>query len=215
MTDERMQILDMVEQGVITAEEGARLLQAFRDQTDEDEPIGEAASPNVEPIPEVIESGPGGGYPDPEFEASAARWKRWWMIPLWIGVGVTGLGSLLIFWAYQTTGLSFWFGCAWLPFLLGLAVIVMAWSSRTARWLHLRVQQRPGEWPRTIAFSFPLPLRLAAWFLRAFGRYIPQLRDTGVDEMILALSRTTGPASPLLVEVDEGENGERVQIYIG
>jgi hypothetical protein len=118
-------------------------------------------------------------------------------------------------WAYQASGLSFWFGCAWLPFLLGLAVMVMAWGSRTARWLHLRVQQRPGEWPRTIAFSFPLPLRLTAWFLRSFGPYIPQLKGTGVDEMILALGRTTGPTSPLLVEVEEGENGERVQIYIG
>jgi len=64
-------------------------------------------------------------------------------------------------------------------------------------------------------WGFYLPLGLAAWFLRAFGRFIPQLKGTAVDEMILALGKATGPASPLLVEVDEGENGERVQIYIG
>lgn len=143
------------------------------------------------------------------------RWKRWWMIPLWVGVGIIVVSSLLMAWAYQAGGFSFWFACAWLPFLLGLGSVMLAWSSRTARWLHLRVQQQPGEWPRTIAFSFPLPLRLAAWFLRVFGRFIPQLKDTGIDELILALGSATGPASPLLVDVDEGENGERVQIYIG
>jgi hypothetical protein len=33
--------------------------------------------------------------------------------------------------------------------------------------------------------------------------------------MILALGRNTGPEAPFYVEVDEGENGEQVQIYIG
>jgi hypothetical protein len=215
MTDERMQVLDMVEQGLISASEGARLLLALRGQSDESDPGDDTAEISAEPIPEVIETGHGVGYADPEFAASVERWKRWWMIPLWVGVGTAVLGSLLMLWAYQAAGLSFWFACAWLPFLLGLAVIGIAWGSRTARWLHLRVQQKPGAWPRTIAFSFPLPLGLAAWFLRTFGYYIPPLKDTGIDEMILALGRTTGPATPLIVEVDEGMDGERVQVYFG
>lgn len=215
MTNERMQILDMVEQGLISASDGARLLQAIREQSAESEPGEGFTGTSGEPIPEVIETSPAGSSPDPELTASMERWKRWWMIPLWVGVGIIVVSSLLMAWAYQAGGFSFWFACAWLPFLLGLGSVMLAWSSRTARWLHLRVQQQPGEWPRTIAFSFPLPLRLAAWFLRVFGRFIPQLKDTGIDELILALGSATGPASPLLVDVDEGENGERVQIYIG
>jgi hypothetical protein len=215
MNEERMRILDMVEQGLISASEGARLLRAFQEQASEEEDKAEQGSTAAEPVPEVIPDVPGGGPPDPEFEASLARWKRWWMLPLWVGVAVTVLGSLLILWTYLASGFSFWFGCAWLPFLLGVAVMALAWGSRKARWLHLRVQQRPGQWPRTIAFSFPLPLGLAAWFLRIFGRYIPHLGETGVDEMVLALSKTTGPASPLIVDVHQGENGERVQIFIG
>ena len=43
---------------------------------------------------------------DPEIE----RWKRWWMIPLWVGVGITVIGGLLMVWAYQASGFSFWFG---------------------------------------------------------------------------------------------------------
>lgn len=215
MTDERMQILDMIEQGVITASEGALLLRAIREQSDQEELGYEFAGPDEEPNPEVIDNSPAGGLPDPEFAASMERWRRWWMLPFWLGLGVIILSSLWMVWAYQASGISIWFACAWLPFLLGVGCLALAWSSRTARWLHLRVQQQPGEWPQTIALSFPLPLRLAAWFLRVFGTFIPQLKDTGVDEMVLALGSTTGPASPLLVEVDEGENGERVQIYIG
>jgi len=221
--NERLQILEMIESGVINASEGAHLLRALGGEIDAqhrlsseheagllDEPVfdaGNAPAPLSDEAPAAI--------PKQEFDASIDRWRRWWRIPLWVGVGITVIGSLLMFWAYQSTGFSFWFGCAWLPFLTGLAVMVIAWGSRTARWLHLRVQQAPGNWPRTIAFSFPLPLRLAAWFVRTFGRFIPQLEPVGLDEMILALGRTTSTDTPFYVEVDEGENGERVQVYIG
>jgi hypothetical protein len=106
--------------------------------------------------------------------------------------------------------------CAWLPFLLGVAVMALAWSSRTSRWLHLRIhqKQKPGEWPQKITLSFPLPLRLTTWALRTFGRYFPQLKNSGVDELILALGKNTSPDNPFYLEVDEGEAGERVQIYI-
>ena len=114
-------------------------------------------------------------------------------------------------WVYQSTGFSFWFGCTWLPFLLGVAVIAMAWGSRSARWLHLR------EWPRTFAFSFPLPLHFAAWFMRTFGKFIPQVNEIGLDfdQLIEAFETSTNPETPFYIEVDDGEGGEKVQIYIG
>ena len=225
----RMQILEMIENGLITAEEGARLLQAIEGEADpetiQDETWqssaemaaagGEQAADesSVPETGEVIDEEP--GLSAEEIDARIDKLRRWWLIPLWVGIGITILGGLLMFWAYQTSGLGFWFGCAWLPFLLGVAVMAFAVSSRTARWLHLRVRQKPGERPQTIAFSFPLPLRFAAWFVRNFGRYIPQLNRSGLDEMILALGRNTSPDMPFYIEVDEGEYGEQVQIYIG
>lgn len=226
---ERLQILEMIESGVITPDEGTRLLKALEGVYAPDESLAsdtetvlsmDQASLTGSPPPvtqeevieeEVIEP----HLPIEEFNARIAGWRRWWMIPLWVGVGVTIIGGLLMFWAYQSTGISFWFACAWLPFLLGLAVIIMAYASRTARWLHLRVHQKTGEWPQTIAFSFPLPLRFMAWFLRTFRHYIPHMDKTGVDEIILALGKTTSPETPFYIEVDEGDDGERVQIYIG
>ena len=222
----RMQILEMIESGAITAEEGARLLQVIEDEADQEVILDEGWQPLPEvtstdgaqaadesPIPEtgeVIDEEP--GFSAEEIDARIDKLRRWWLIPFWVGIGITIIGGLLMFWAYQASGLGFWFGCAWLPFLLGVAVMAFAVSSRTARWLHLRVHQKPGERPQTIAFSFPLPLRFAAWFVRNFGRFIPQLNRSGLDEMILALGRNTSPEMPFYVEVDEGDDGEKVQI---
>jgi len=228
-SSERLHILEMIESGVITPAEGTRLLKALEGVYEPDEslasdfetaPSSQQASSTAFPPPaatagEVVEEVQGTGLPIEEFNARLAGWRRWWMIPLWVGVGITIIGGLLMFWAFQSTGISFWFACSWLPFLLGLAGIVLAYGSRTARWLHLRVHQKPGEWPQTIALSFPLPLRFTAWFLRTFRHYIPRMDKTGLDELILALGKTTSPENPFYVEVDEGEDGERVQIYIG
>jgi len=92
--------------------------------------------------------------------------------------------------------------------------MALAWGSRTARWLHVRVHQKEGERPQNISISLPLPLHLIAWLLRNFGSYIPNLDATGLDEVILALDKTS-PEAPLYVEVNEGSDGERVEVYIG
>jgi hypothetical protein len=219
--EERLQILEMIQSGVISASEGARLLRALDDDGgfdgDFDSVATEGEKAGTSPFPSGADYQEATESDRVNFEPEIAKWKRLWMIPLWIGVGITVVGALLMFWAYQASGFSFWFGCAWLPFLLGMGVIALAWGSRTARWLHLRVEQEPGEWPQTIAFSFPLPLRFASWVLRTFGSFIPDLRERGVDvsAVIQALEKTTGPETPFYVEVNEGENKEKVQIYIG
>ena len=219
MTDknERIQILEMIESGVITAEEGARLLQAV-DNDDRLEETQNEYSASTSEAAFSDESDPMEGVVlDTEYQPDFERWKRYWVIPLWIGVGFTIIGSLVMLWIYQSTGFSFWFACSWLPFLIGVGLIAMAWGSRSARWLHLRIQQEPGEWPQTIAFSFPLPLSFAAWFMRTFGHFIPKVNeiDLDFDKVIETFKNSTTPENPFYVEVDEGENGEIVQIYIG
>ncbi len=136
---------------------------------------------------------------------------------MWAGISVLLVGATLMFAAYQAAGFDFWFFCAALPFAAGVVIMALAAGSRSARWLHVRVRtnQPANDWPRNIALSFPLPIRLTAWLLRMFGRFIPQLKDHGLDEVILALAETTSSDAPLYVDVDEGEGGERVQVYIG
>lgn len=209
---ERMHILQMIEDGKITAAEGLRLLNALSGAKPEaqgggPEPALEAPPSSPSPPPAEAEK----ALPIPEM----GKWKLWWLIPLWIGLGIIVCGGLLMYWAYSAGGFSFWFACATLPFLLGVLVAALASASRTSRWIHVRVNTGQEEWPQKISLSFPLPIRLTAWFLRVFGRFIPKLKDTGVDELIMALDGSTSPENPLFVDVHEGEGGERVQVYIG
>lgn len=236
--DERRLILEMIDSGKITAEEGLGLLRTLpADQEDDfDEAVlpaftGEAIE-NTQPVESIIIGMPPADIPETPGQESAGtdtlpgaqqatapdftRWRRFWAYPFWAGVAVTILGSLLMFWAQQATGMSFWFFCAGIPFTLGIVLMVLAWQSRSARWLHLRVQQKTGEWPQNFAISFPLPLRISGWFMRTFRQRIPGMENTSVDidAVMAALEQSTSPDNPLYVEVEE-EDGERVQIYIG
>ena len=193
---ERMQILQMIEDGKISAAEGLRLLDA----------LGTAEASTAPPEPAYADAAP-----------DLDHWRRWWMVPMWAGIGVLLVGAWLMFSAYRLSGFGFWFACAGLPFIAGLLIMALAAASRSARWLHVRVRanQDSDDWPRNIALSFPLPIRITAGLLRMFGPFIPRLKDHGLDELVLALAETASAEAPLYVEVDEGDGGERVQVYIG
>jgi hypothetical protein len=78
--------------------------------------------------------------------------------------------------------------------------------------MHLRISEQ-GR--RKMAFSFPVPLGLAAWAIRIAQPFVPQLRDTGVDEVILAVRDSASRGEPLFIDVQDDEDGERVELYIG
>jgi SHOCT-like domain len=218
MGEEQLQILKMLEEGQIGAEEAAELLAALRPEEEErslaaqpqaalhvrttDEAVEEPA-----PRPELSAE----RAPAPGWEGPPARWSRFWIYPAMVGGGLLILGAVVLGLLYAAKAASGWRVCGWLPMILGMVVAILAWWSRTARWLHLRVKEK-GE--RNIAFSFPLPLTLTAWVLRIIRPYVPQLKDTGVDEMILAL-RDTDLDEPFFVEVQDDKEGEHVQVYIG
>ncbi len=224
---ERLQILEMIEKGVITAEEGVRLLNSLQGEPEVPElssapGVRPGPLPPAPPAPELIpeeppveskSSQPGRTSHD-QIDASISRWRRWWWIPLAIGIGITIISALLMFLAYQKSGFGFWFACLWFPLLFGILVLSLAAASRTARWLHVRVHQAPGERPQVIAISLPIPLRLTAWVLRVFKHRIPGMDNVNLDEAVLALRKVT-PEEPIYVKVDEDDSGEKVEVYIG
>jgi hypothetical protein len=263
MESERAKILEMIEEGSITAEQGLRLLNALGggDLPEIEDRVEEVPSPLPDPItgieaggaleelpiksevelpleplpPEIEEVQPleygetpfgepplvedavvieeaSPEMPDPE---ELNKWKHWWFIPFWVGVGITIVGGLLMYWAYSASGFGFWFACAWFPFLLGVAVLALAWGSRSVPWVHVRVHQRPGETPERIAISIPIPVRLTAWGFRTFGHFIPNVDASGLDAIVLALNDIADSDTPLYVDVDDGEDGEHVQVFIG
>lgn len=224
---ERAKILELIEAGTISAEEGLRLIkvleEAPNDFTEEfdiedadyalPDPGGEDVEAEV--VWETASAEQAADRPQAPPLEEIQRWKRWWFIPFWIGVAITVIAGALMFWAFSASGFGFWFACTWFPFLLGVAAMALAWGSRNTAWLHVRIQQKPGETPQRIAISFPLPLRLGAWGLRTFGHFIPNMDASSLDGIVLALGEAAKDGTPFYVDVDEGENGEKVQVFIG
>ncbi len=204
-SEEQRRILKMVEDGKISADEAMTLIRAL----EQDSAAAEA---------EVIGAAPASRSSEteaPEFEEVKQRARRFAMIPLWIGVGITVLFAGLMFSAMQTSGFGFWFYCLTFPFIFGVLLIALSAGGRYARWLFVDIQQKPGETPARITFGFPVPLGFAAWVLRNFGHRIKGLGSPENARQIAAmLNETISSDSPLIVNVDD-EDGEKVRVYIG
>jgi hypothetical protein len=224
MTDqEREQVLKMIESGKISPEDGLKLMRTLDQSPAEDESpvrkLGKAPDAGPDPAAEnkstESQSEKSSFENDPRIARVKSLVHRLWQIPLWIGITITILSAWGMYALVRAANLNFWFYCLSAPLLLGVLLMVAAVGSRKARWLFVDVHQKPGERPARIFLGFPLPLKLAAWFLRNFGHYIPDLKNTSVDEVIQVVETGLAGDTPLVVNVDEGDNGERVQVYIG
>jgi hypothetical protein len=221
--NDHMKILKQIEDGEITPEEGARLLRdsgtpptnsnlelLARIESGESsvEEILSQFQPDADPSEE--DASPESAPPVVSDE-EMNRWRRWWNIPFYIGIGVVVLSSLWLNSAYQNSGYGFWFFCAWFPLALGLLFMALAWNSRKGPWIHVRVDG-PKE---RVAVSIPAPLGLTSWALNTFGSFIPHLDKTSIDEILLALDKSGGGGNPFYVHVEDGDDGEKVQVFIG
>jgi uncharacterized integral membrane protein len=204
-SEERKKILQMVADGKISAEEAATLMRALEESTEgEIEVLG-------------TESGFGFERSDaPEFEHVRKRAMRFSSAFLWIGIIFTVLSAWVMFAIQQNAGINFWFYCLGMPLFLGILLTVLGAGSRTSRWLYVNVDRSQAEdWPRNITIAFPLPLGLVGWFLKNFGSHIQGLKKTSVDDVINAIAMAKSITEPLIINVDDSDDGERVQVFIG
>ncbi len=207
-SEEQKQILKMVEDGKISATEALKLIQALESPSLEGE-VATGNSPGFE-----RESGTEKLDPN-EFEEIASKARRLWQIPLWIGVFMVVLSAYWLYTSVSASNYGFWFYCALAPLLFGVLLLTLFTGGRTSRWLYVHVEQPQQEWPRNITLGFPLPLGIAGWFLRNFGYSIEGLNQAAVDEVLEFLSTGFSSKEPLIVSVNEGHGGERVQVFIG
>jgi len=207
-SEERRKILQMVEEGKISAEEAANLMRAL--ETD-------GAEAEIEVVETESSSGFDGSETSaPEFEEVKARARQFAMIPLWIGVLIAVLSSWGIYSVQMNSGMNFWFYCLLFPLFLGVLLIVIGAGGQSSRWLYVNVDRRYAhDGPRNITLGFPLPLGLTSWFLRTFGHNIQGMKNTNVDDIIQILDATGKSGEPFIVNVNDDEDGERVQVYIG
>ncbi len=206
-SEERKKILQMVADGKISAEEAATLMRALDDSAEEQI--------------RVIEAAPSFGSEKtdaPEFDQVRRRANRFSSAFLWIGIIFTVLSAWAMFGIQQNAGVNFWFLCLGMPLFLGILFIVMGAGSKTSRWLYVNVDRsraRDGDGPKHITIALPLPLGLAGWFLKNFGGLFSGLKNTNVDEIVQAIAMAKNITEPLIVNVDDGDDGEKVQVFIG
>ncbi len=214
--EERKQILQMVADGKISAEEAAKLMRALDEPVEEEVEVIQQESHSWNES-SATDSGWGEKPNAPEFDQVRKRARRFAMIPLWAGVIFTVLIAWWMFSIQQNSGLNFWFFCLSMPLMLGILLIVVGAGSQISRWIYVNVDRsHQNEWPRNITIALPLPLGLVSWFLKNFGKRIEGLKNTSVDEILMAISMTKNITEPLIVNVDESdEGGERVQVFIG
>lgn len=192
MEDRRMAILKRLQAGEIDAATAAQMLS-------------EAASDLEPETGEVIQVEEATDRPP------GAHWRRFWVYPAVVGAAVLALGLFVVTVVTSAGRGRGWLLCGWPLLVLGALVVILAVWSRWARWLHVRVREKGG---RRIAISVPLPLGLAAWVLRFVQPFVPKLKNTGLDDLIIAL-RHSKQDELLHVQVQDDEDGDQVEVYIG
>ena len=210
--NERLEILEMIQKGTISPDEGMKLIEAIGESDEISELEYATAKADLEGIIEPVGTE---NYDQDVDQEDLSDIKSWWIIPFSIGVTITVLGGALMYWAWAAHGIGFGFIAAWIPFLIGIGLLVLGWNSRTGPWIHIRVKQKPGEKPERIAISFPIPNRFFAWSLRTFSSFIPKMNLSGADEILLALGNYSQGDAPLTIDIDDSDDGEKVKIYIG
>jgi hypothetical protein len=197
MSEERMQVLNMVEAGQISPDEAVQLFDALN---------------GAEPAPK----GDTVGEP-PSSPPDLSHLENGWLYLVAAGAAVMALGAPLVALGLDGRAALFWvLLCGWAPFFTGLAILTLGAWSRNARWFHLRISRSRGR-TGSLALSFPLPLTLTAWVLGILRLLWPQFKETGIDEAVLALrdGLEDEDDQPVYIDVLDGEDGEHVQLYIG
>lgn len=204
MTDsERQQILKMIDEGKITAEEGLKLMQALGEDEPEDvyEAIETASPPKVE------------NDPDPVVEKIKRQVRSLYLIPLAAGTFLTVAMAWLMYQSMEAQQMGFAFYCLLFPTLLfGMFLLIIGAASQSSRWIYVDVKQKHGKKPGRILIGFPLDL--ARWLIGSLGNAVPGKQGKAAASMMEAINDTTRE-EPMVVQVDEGPNGNKVRVYIG
>jgi|GEM_PF-527884 len=227
----RMDILRQVETGELTLEEATRWLAAL-----DKVKANLAAQSTVQPGP-VLEGQPAAPRPAaeplpgtaavvlPEFGASEEPapaqpdrppppiWRGWWLLVFIPGLLLVLAAVNGMYAGYLTAGLGWGFWLSFFPFALGVVMLWLGWEIHQARWLYLRVRQRPGARPHELILSFPLPMGLLSWGLRRFGRFSAAGRGTQVSELLQELNQPVTRDGAIHIFVGD-PGGAQVEIWI-
>jgi hypothetical protein len=198
---ERQKVLQMLEDGKISATDAARLINALNEI---DEPISEEWADTVQVTPQ------------PTMQPhEAEKFRHFWQIPFYIALSLTVLLSAGLY-MYGSSGGESWLAyfCFGNMLLFSIIAALLALATRFSLWLHLRVEETDGT---KVAISLPLFMPLITFGLSiARGRVNEETsRNIETAEAVIrAFSESGNRAEPLMLHVDD-DDGDKVQIYIG
>lgn len=213
MSDEvEQKILQMVQDGSLTSEEAARLLETLAADragglagNTEGEGVETAVVPNSSFTP----------APDDTPDMPDLDWFRhFWQIPFFIALTIlllTGWGIWTTWHATARAATLLGQLCLTPLFVLAFVAVLLSFWSRFAYWLHVRVREKDGK---RIAISLPLPLALIQFVLRIAGRRVDEKKAANLFTASELLEAMGEQDEPLYIAVDD-DDGDQVQIYIG
>jgi hypothetical protein len=187
MNQEERRVLQMISEGVISADEGAQLLEAMGVG---DDTLSQASPPAGDPV----------AFPPPP------AWAGQWLAIVLVGTVFMFMGLGFTFLVIGGT-VSAWWLLLTLPLLLtGSLVVLLGYFCSSQRWLHIHVDSDDARFK----FNLPLPFSWITGIFRIARLFEPKLAvitDDVLDELTYAAE------GYFYVEVDEAEKGEYVQIY--
>lgn len=205
----RLDVLQKIERGELSPEEGLAQINAIDAGADQPAPAAtaEEAMPAAEIITPARPSGSSTPIDRPDF--SRFRFISWILFGVFLILTVLSASWMIQGWQAHPFGWGFWL--SWIPFAIG--ILGMA-TSLNARWLHLRVTENEDGRQKNIRISMPLPLGIASWVLRANPGWLPQeMRGKNIAESLDEINKGITRDQPFYLEVDEDD--EHVEIYIG
>jgi hypothetical protein len=196
MNDEQHRVLQMVQQGQITAEEADRLLAALESATPRAPASAQPASPETAPAAD-----------------QQPRRRRYWEIPVAIGLVLLGISGLCL----NSMSITLAVLCGWSLVVVGLLITVLGLMSGSMPWVHVRIRPQTG---RRIVLSLPTPLGLIAPLIRLAG---PLTQRFGGDDarenldmaaMLITMLRETSLDEPMWIEIED-DDGDHIEVYWG
>jgi hypothetical protein len=219
-SEERQQVLRMIADGKITPEEGARLLAALGGNPSVMDlpsaaPDPAADAPRAEhtasqqqaytPEQEVIS-------PPPPIDAHIPDTRHWWQAPFWIGAALLVAGAFTLAGAISSGAICLVMLCGLPLLMIGILGVIIAWFARNGPWVHIRVKHKN---PANRDINLSVPLDLGVMTVRVAEPFVPQMKNTGVDDVIASMKDNVQRDKPLIIDVNDDDDGEHVQVSVG
>lgn len=199
MEQSKEQILQMLNEGSINAEEADRLLAAIDETIIDDRDILPVAEPvDVSDMPDIHQL------------------RETWQKGFWVSMAIMGIsGTRLLSTRDNKRGFFSGIGRigSWVVFSLGLVGSLLAYWSKGARWFFVHIEDND----KVIELNLPLPIHGLSWLLRRVemmveGEEAEQARMAAefIDAILAEMDSPTG--DPIMMDISD--EGQRVQLYV-